>query len=144
MEFKDGYSWNKKILYATDLSTNARYSFGYVASLSDRYGAEITILHVVEPEIPGGNAYDLSPYLGNEKWEDIKKRQEEEAISDIKTRLVQFSEEVAREHASCLFNIDEIIVIRGNPVEKILLYTKSGHFEARLPVIAYQSHALLI
>ena len=119
----------KKILYATDLSANARYSFGYAASLAHRYGAGITIIHVLEPEIRGGYAYDLSPYITDEKWEDIKKSLEEEAISDIKTRLVQFSEEVAREHASCLFNIDEIIVIRGNPVEKILLYTKSGDFD---------------
>lgn len=99
---------------------------------------------MVIPEIPGDYAYDLSPYLGNEKWEEINIRQEEEAISGIKTRLVQFSEEVAREHSSCLLNIDEIIVIRGKPVEKILLYTKSGHFEARLPVIVNQPHALLI
>jgi hypothetical protein len=50
---------------------------------------------VLEPEIPGGYAYDLSPDLADEQWEDIKKRQEEEAISDIKTLLVQFSKEMA-------------------------------------------------
>jgi nucleotide-binding universal stress UspA family protein len=119
----------KKILCATDLSANARYSFVYAASLAHRYGAGITIIHVLEPEIPDGYANYLSSYLTDEKWEDIKKRQEEEAISAIKTRLAQFSEEVAREHVSCLFNIDEIIAIRGNPVEKILLYTKSGDFD---------------
>ena len=44
----------KKILCATDLSPNARYSFGYAASLAHRYGAGITIIHVLEPENPGG------------------------------------------------------------------------------------------
>jgi len=38
----------KKILYATDLSANARYSFGYAASLAHRYGAGITIIHVLD------------------------------------------------------------------------------------------------
>ena len=37
----------KKILYSTDLSENARYCFGYAASLAHRYDALITILHVL-------------------------------------------------------------------------------------------------
>lgn len=132
----------KKILCATDLSANARYSFGYAASLANRYGAGITIIHVLEPENPGGYAYYLSSYMADEKWEDIKKKQEEEAIIAIKTRLVQFSEEVAREHTSCLFNIDKIIVIRGNPVEKILLYTESGDFD--MVVMGSRGHGTFV
>ena len=38
----------KKILYATDLSENARYAFGYAVSLANQYDAKITILHVLE------------------------------------------------------------------------------------------------
>jgi nucleotide-binding universal stress UspA family protein len=47
---------NKKILYTTDLSQYARYEFGYVASLANRYDAGITIFHVLEVE---NNDYDL-------------------------------------------------------------------------------------
>jgi nucleotide-binding universal stress UspA family protein len=36
------------ILYATGLSKNARYAFGYAVSLANRYDAVITVLHVVE------------------------------------------------------------------------------------------------
>ena len=36
----------KKILYATDLSESAVHAFAYAASLADKYGAGITILHV--------------------------------------------------------------------------------------------------
>lgn len=132
----------KKILCATDLSPNARYSFVYAASLAHRYGAGITIIHVLEPEIPDGYANYLSSYMADVKWEDIKKRQEEEAISAIKTRLSQFSEEVAREHVSCVFNIDEIIAIRGNPVEKILLNTKSGDFD--MVVMGSRGHGTFV
>jgi nucleotide-binding universal stress UspA family protein len=38
----------KKILYATDLSENARHAFGYAVSLANRYDAGIIVLHVVE------------------------------------------------------------------------------------------------
>ena len=36
-----------KILYATDLSENARFAFGFAASLANRYNAKVTILHVL-------------------------------------------------------------------------------------------------
>ena len=56
----------KNILYTTDLSENARYAYGYAASLAHRYDALITILHVLE--IRKGYTYDLSNYLGADKW----------------------------------------------------------------------------
>ena len=40
-----------KILYATDLSENARYAFAYAVSLADLYNATITFIHVL-PEVP--------------------------------------------------------------------------------------------
>ncbi|MGD8721592.1 MAG: universal stress protein, partial [Desulfobacterales bacterium] len=42
----------KIILYATDLSENARRAFGYAASLANRYGAKIIVLHVIEDFSP--------------------------------------------------------------------------------------------
>ncbi len=42
----------KRILYATDLSENARHAFGYAASLANRYGAKIIVLHVIEDFSP--------------------------------------------------------------------------------------------
>jgi len=41
----------KKILYATDLSENARYAFAYAVSLADLYNAALTIIHLL-PEVP--------------------------------------------------------------------------------------------
>ena len=48
----------KKILYATDLSENARYAFAYAVSLADLYNATITIFHVL-PEVPNLGAKPL-------------------------------------------------------------------------------------
>ena len=117
----------KKILYATDLSENARYCFGYAASLANRYGASITILHVLE--IRKGYTYDLSTYLGAEKWEEIRKSHEEESVKTIKTRLAAFCEDVAAEDDTCSFNVEEIIVKRGNPAEEILRQAEGDQFD---------------
>jgi nucleotide-binding universal stress UspA family protein len=109
----------KKVLYATDLSENARYAFGYAASLANRYGAGITILHVLQ---------DLSPYrdslvvnvLGETKWKELRKGNEEKILATLKERLEKFCSDVSAELPACPFITDDIIVEIGNPVDEIL------------------------
>ena len=109
----------KKILYSTDLSENARYSFGYAASLANCYGAGITILHVLE---------DVSAYqdslvinvIGEQKWDELRKNNEQVVLDTIKERLEKFCEDVSHELPACPFITDDIIVKIGNPVEEIL------------------------
>ena len=117
----------KKILYATDLSENARYSFRYAVSLSHQYDASLTILHVLE--IRTGYVYDLSNYLGAEKWEELKKSHDEETLRTIETRLTDFCDEVAAEDDSCRFIVDAVVVKRGNPVEEIVLQAENEDFD---------------
>ena len=40
----------KMILYPTDLSESGRCAFPYAASIANMYGAELTVLHVVETD----------------------------------------------------------------------------------------------
>jgi nucleotide-binding universal stress UspA family protein len=109
----------KKIFYATDLSENARHSFGYAASLANSYGAGITMLHVLE---------DVSAYqdslvinvIGEQKWDELKKNKEQVVLDTIRERLEKFCEDVSRELPACPFITDDIIVKIGNPVEEIL------------------------
>lgn len=108
-----------KILYTTDLSPNARFAFAYAASIANRYGAGITILHVLE---------DVSPYrdslviniIGGDKWKELRDANLEKLTAEIKTRLEKFCEEVSRDLPACPFITDEILVKVGNPVEIIL------------------------
>jgi len=80
----------KKILCTTDLSRNAEFAFGYAASLANRYGAGITLLHVLE---------DMSPYrdslmmniLGEEKWKGLMETNKEKIIQDMKDGLGKLS-----------------------------------------------------
>jgi nucleotide-binding universal stress UspA family protein len=116
----------KKILYATDLSENARFAFAYAVSLADLYSAKITLLHVL-PEVPDLLDKHVIGYIDADRWEEIKaqhfqeakdaligKRRDHLAIKDV---LQQFSENATGGEG---VGTDEIIVTRGNPVEEIL------------------------
>jgi nucleotide-binding universal stress UspA family protein len=123
----------KKILYATDLSENARYAFAYAVSLADLYNAAITFIHVL-PEIPSRLDKSVIGYISEERWEEIKSQNVEEAKEviigkrrdhlAIRDALHQFSEDVKEGRAGEGFVTDDIIVIRGNPVEEILKYSE--------------------
>ena len=119
----------KKILYATDLSENARYAFAYAVSLADLYSAAITIIHVL-PEVSMLLDQSVIGYISAERWDEIKSQQMNEAKEAligkrrehlaIKEALHQFSEDVKQQQKGAGFSTDEIIVIRGNPVEEII------------------------
>ena len=119
----------KNILYATDLSENARYAFAYAVSLANLYGAKLTLLHVL-PEVPAKLDATVVGYISSDQWEDIKqqhiqeakksltgKRSDRRAIQEV---LNHFSADARQEAESNTVEADDIVVIRGNPVELIL------------------------
>ncbi|MBC2744902.1 MAG: universal stress protein [Desulfosarcina sp.] len=59
----------KRILYATDLSENSAYAFGYAISLAKKYDAEITILHVID-ETMESSIYMLGAFPNQEPFEE--------------------------------------------------------------------------
>ncbi len=119
----------KKILYATDLSENARYAFAYAVSLADLYKASVTMIHVL-PEVPALLDQSVIGYISEDRWKEIKSQQVDEAKETligkrrdhlaIKEALHQFSEDVKQQQAGDGFTTDDIIVQRGNPVEEII------------------------
>jgi nucleotide-binding universal stress UspA family protein len=52
----DGKHRLSRILYCTDLSVNSERALGYAISLAAEYGAELTLLHVVEEKSRGPRA----------------------------------------------------------------------------------------
>lgn len=123
-----------KILYATDLSDNARYVFAYAVSLAVKYSASITMLHVIH-EIPAFADRSVANYIDADKWEQIKKHHLEDARQvligkrkehlAIKEVLDQFAEKVRSADEAAKFNFDEVLVEIGNPVEVILEVAES-------------------
>jgi len=109
----------KRILYATDLSKNARHAFTYAATIANRFDAKITVLHVIET-IPSNTEWQIVEYLGEERWKEIQKNKKQEFIESTKKNLNSFCDEMTSSFKSCPFLVDEIILKEGIPVDEIL------------------------
>jgi nucleotide-binding universal stress UspA family protein len=119
----------KRILYATDLSENARYAMAYAVSLANSYCAQIIILHVID-ETPEFVDAHVIGYIGASEWENIKRRNVDEArdvligkkrdnvmIHEVLDHFCQNLRPGTNDHEAAM---DETVVKRGNPVVQIL------------------------
>jgi nucleotide-binding universal stress UspA family protein len=119
----------KRILYATDLSENARYAMAYAVSLANVYCAQLIILHVIDETPEMVDAHVLG-YIGSEAWEEIKQRNVDEArevligkkrdntmIREVLDRFCQNLRPGTDDHEAAM---DETVIKRGNPVKQIL------------------------
>jgi len=119
------------ILYATDLSDNARYAFAYAMSLANHYCAKLVLLHVL-PEVPELLDNSVTGYISAERWEGIKKQHFHEAQETLTGKRLTRGREAVKEVLTrfCETTLsgsekrgpdpDEVVVLRGNPVEQIL------------------------
>jgi len=130
----------KRILYATDLSQNARYAFGYAAGIANRFGARITVLHVLE-EISHSATLRLAALLGEDKWQEIQDRNIQEVLDTIRSRLDKFCQDMGAEFDGCPFLVDDIIIKQGEPVEMILSQAKE--IDCDLVVMGTRGHGIL-
>lgn len=127
----------KKILYTTDLSESGRHAFHHAASLTNRYGADLTVFHVVE----GGPELDrrLFGYVDEELWEEIKTRNLKDAQdiltqrrrdnAAIKACIGQYCEEVQGtmpDHPDVSYSI---LVKIGDPVNLIIEESEKGNYD---------------
>lgn len=119
----------ENILYATDLSDNARYAFSYALSLANMYKANLILLHVL-PETSGLVDKSVVGYIGEEQWEAIKQRHFQDAREALigKRRdgtvvneiIDQFRKDAKASLGGHSIPSDEVMVKKGNPVETIL------------------------
>jgi nucleotide-binding universal stress UspA family protein len=139
----------KKILYAADLSESGRYAFNYAASLSHKYDAELSVIHVVEedPEL----FKNLSSYMSEELWGEIKNSNLQEAReilfarkrdnAAIKDCVGQYCNEIQPASSGEPYVTYQIIVKAGNPVEGIIDEAAEGNFD--LIVMGRHGHGTL-
>jgi len=126
----------KRILYATDLSENARYAMAYAVSMANAYCAQIVILHVID-ETPDFVDTHVIGYIGADEWEEIKKRNIDEArevligkkrdntmIHEVLDRFCENLRPGTDDHEAAM---DETVVKRGNPVAQILATAQEKH-----------------
>jgi nucleotide-binding universal stress UspA family protein len=139
----------KKILYTTDLSESGRPAFNHAVSLSSNYGAEITVIHVVE----GGPELDrrLLGYVDEKLWSEIKTRHLEEAKDILIKRkrdnvvirecVGQFCEEMQADMPDQADVTYSVHVKMGDPVEEIIKEAESGNYD--LIIMGSHSHGSL-
>lgn len=126
----------KKILYTTDLSETGRYAFAHAASLAHTYKAELTVLHVLDegPEM----ASRLVGYMDEKLWEEIKKRDLEEAREILVKRkrdnaairqcVDDYCAQIQADTPGQPYVTYDIEITFGNPVEQIIgAAEKGGH-----------------
>lgn len=147
----------KKILFPTDLSKYARHAFNYAATIANRFGATISILHVME-ELPTSVETQIANFMGEEKWKELKKKhelaeisREEEARKDLigKKRdgmmigqaLDNFCREFNADDPECRFVTDEIVVKVGSVVEQIVEQAEASGSD--MIVMAYYARNML-
>ena len=114
----------KKILYATDMSPNARYAFGYAASLAKQYDAKITIIHVVE-ELSATAQLLIGDIIGEKRWSALKGEKEDVLISTIRERLENFCESYYQEMPQCRLAVEQVMVENGPAVGRIIAAAES-------------------
>jgi nucleotide-binding universal stress UspA family protein len=140
----------KKILFATDLSENARQALAYAASLANLYGAGITIVHARE-DSPGVDTA-IANHVGADRWAEIKKQYEQKARDMIiakqhedhpaeREALKSFYKDVAQRFENQSFALDEVVVKRGQPVNVIIETAEKKNCD--LIVIGTQGHGKL-
>jgi nucleotide-binding universal stress UspA family protein len=139
----------KKILYTTDLSESGRYAFNHAASLSSKYEAGITVIHVVE----GGPELDkrLLGYVDEKLWSEIKTRNLEEAKdilikrkrdnAAIRECVGQFCEEIQAGMPDQADVTYSVLVKMGDPVTAIIKEAEKGNYD--LIVMGSHSHGSL-
>ncbi len=140
----------KKILYATDLSENARRAFAYAASLANLYGAEILLLHVLaeDTKMEAG----IVGYIGEERWNRIKEQNRQEAREALISKkrdnvalrmgLEQFVENAQpTPKGEGRLPADEILLTRGKPEEQILRISEERNCD--LIVMGTHGHGVI-
>lgn len=107
------------ILYATDLGPHGPDVFRFALSIAEKYGAAIHILHAVEEPAflrrTVAERYISGSVLGTYRDATL-----DEAMSEIKQRLKQFSQSTLESEDAKYASVADIKVLTGKPGATIL------------------------
>ena len=130
----------KTILYATDLSENSQYAFGYAVSLANRYDAKIVVLHVIE-DISHQMNVQVADLLGAEKWQKLQRTRKKEVVEIMVHKIDVFCKETAAADQSCPFTVTDIKVRNGHPVEEIIAESIASDYD--VVIMGTHGHGIL-
>jgi nucleotide-binding universal stress UspA family protein len=126
----------KKILFTTDLSTQARHAFAYAVGIAHKFGAELTILYVME-DVAASTAQssDLKAFVGHDRWEELRQSREQEirqVLIGKRRESVMIREALSEMVSSARKDLpeggmdpEEIVITQGDAVDCILQETEA-------------------
>jgi len=109
----------KRILYATDLSDNSAYAFGYAINLAKKFNAEITILHVIDIMM-GSSVNMVGVYFNEKQLEENLQKRITYVTEEINNRLKIFINEKVADNPESVDKVASIEVCQGYPADEIL------------------------
>jgi nucleotide-binding universal stress UspA family protein len=119
----------KKVLFATDLTDNARHAFYYAASEATRHSAGMVLLHVIDKS-PRSVEAQLEGLFGADQWRAMQDGHERTArdiiigkrtdFDVIRRALADFCADANAGDPQCSFEAQEILVKQGDVSEEIL------------------------
>ena len=108
-----------RILYATDLSDNSTYAFGYAINLAKKFNAEITILHVIDIMM-GISVNMVGVYFNEKQLEENLQKRISHVTEEIKNRLKIFINDKVVDNPESVDKVASIEVCQGYPADEIL------------------------
>ncbi len=122
----------QKILYATDLSESARLALRHAVSLARRFGASMTILHVVPDlvDLMSEEAgFDIESHFSAADWQAFNATSAAKAKSKARERVREMAAECATDDVRCPVSGAELKIQAGDPTERILEEITSGGYD---------------
>ncbi len=123
----------KKILYATDLSDNAKVAMGWAMSLANHYDASITTLHVMPDmveEMSLAMGYAAATDFVSKSLKEYNKEKGEELRRTIVDKIKSACSEVHGDDSeACRLDLNNVIVRVGHPVKEILAEATEGDYD---------------
>ncbi|MEF2145724.1 MAG: universal stress protein [Desulfovibrionaceae bacterium] len=120
------------ILYATDLSENSRHALWYAASLGRQYNAAVTLLHVV-PDMAGLLGYPtgqgISVQNDDADWIAFTATAGRKATHSALENLRAIVRDCAEYLDFNPLSEERILVVEGQPAERILALVHAGNFD---------------
>lgn len=116
----------KRILYATDLSENSVYAFGYAVDLANQYDAEITLLHVIDKTMQNSQMW-LDAYIDFEQVEGSLQKRIADTTEEIKNRLKVFLDKKVANNSESADKVVAIEICHGFPADEILQKADDFH-----------------
>ncbi|HWI41135.1 MAG TPA: universal stress protein [Verrucomicrobiae bacterium] len=102
------------ILFATDFSENSEEAFQYALSFADKFGARLTVLHVINEPVDLRGFY--VPHISFEKLE-----------KEIEEGAEKLMQKFCRSHMRSFTNY-ETLVVSGIPHEEIVRRAQEGGY----------------